>query len=191
MSDWDLVTNDPVVDRYVRALYDVSVDAKQESQFLDQIEAVYKFIGEMQDAEKALKRFSLLTEEGYAFVSYLSEKLNLLSEIENFLKLILKNKRFSKFLLICKTYISFVDKKLHDKKVFYVTHAGNFSDKDQKKLIEEIKDLFGGEIECKTKKDESLIDGLQIRYRSKILDYSMKSKLNRLDRAMRGDRYED
>lgn len=191
MSDWGLAANDPVIDRYVRALYSVSIDLGQEKQFLEQIETIYRFISEMENSEKMLKRFSLLIDEGIAFVDCLAEKLNLLPEAKNFLKVILKNKRFSEISNICKTYISFVDKQLHDKKIFYINHAGNFSKKNKVELTEELNKLFSGGIECVMKKDESLIDGIQIRYRSKVLDYSVKSKLNRLDRAMRGDRYED
>ena len=37
------------------------------------------------------------------------------------------------------------------------------------------------------KKDDSLIDGLQIRYGSKVLDYSIRSKLERLKKSMKGE----
>lgn len=191
LSDWDSLTNDPVVSRYVGALYEVSVDMKREPQFLDQMKTIYEVTREMNNAEKVLKKFSLLPEGESTFIDCLSEKLSLLPEIENFLRVVFKNKRFPKFLDICEAYISFVDRKRHDKKFFYVTYAKDFSDNDKSSLVRELQELFGGEIECLTKKDESLIDGLQIQYRSKVLDYSVKSKLSRLSRAIRGDRYED
>lgn len=37
------------------------------------------------------------------------------------------------------------------------------------------------------KKDDSLIDGLQIRYGSKVLDCSIRSKLERLKKSMKGE----
>lgn len=173
-----------VVDRYVKALYEVSVG--REPEFMRQIRAVREAIESLDNREGTLRRFSLLVKDGEAFVDTLVSELELLPEIGNFLKLMLSNKRFSITLDVCAAFEKFCD-RMNDKKVFYVTYAKDFSEKSRTQLAQYLQEMIGGTIEFVTQQDKSLIDGLQIRYGSKILDYSMKSKLDRLKKSIRGE----
>jgi F-type H+-transporting ATPase subunit delta len=76
---------------------------------------------------------------------------------------------------------------MKDKRIFYVTYANDFSEKTRNELSQHLRELVGGTIEFVVRQDKSLIGGLQIRYGSKILDYSVKSKLNRLKRSICGE----
>ncbi len=173
-----------VVDRYVKALYEVSIG--REAEFVRQINVVREAIESLDNREEILRRFSLLAKEGMVFVNTLISELELLPEIGNFLKLVLSNKRFSIILEICSAFEKFCD-RMNDKKVFYVTYAKDFSEKTRNDLVQRLSETVGGTIEFVTKQDESLIDGLQIRYGSRILDYSVKSKIERLKKSMRGE----
>ncbi len=189
LSDIGFIIGNAVVGRYVKSLYDVSRKNNLEEEYVKQIEAVKQFVGKIPDRAKILKRLTLLSYREIAFVENMIKELSLVAEIGNFLKLLLKNRRFNLLPEICKAYISFVDAK-RGKKVFCVKYAKQFSDEDKIKLQKELSEIFSGDIECIASKDESLIDGIQIRYRSKVLDYSMKSKLLRLEDAIKGDRNE-
>ncbi len=175
-----------VVNRYVKSLYDVSIESNQESVFLKQIELLQKFLKDIPETDKFLKGHELLTYKGNAFIQNLIKELSLSVEIGNFLKLILKNKRFSLLPEICEKYLYYVGKR-HGKKTFYVTYSKEFTSEDEKILVQNLGKVFKCDIKLVTRKDERLIDGLQIRHRSKVLDYSMKSKLLRLGNAMKGD----
>lgn len=177
------IFGDTVVSRYVKALYEVS--AGRESEFLRQLQAVRNAIESLDNREKLFKRFSLLPKDGDALVRTLIQELELLPEIGNFLKLVLSNKRFSAILEICEVYEKFYD-HMTGKKIFHVTYANNFSEQSKSELSKHMQELFGENIEFVVHQDTSLIDGLQIRYGSKILDYSMKSKLERLKKSIKG-----
>lgn len=176
--------SDTVINRYIKALYEVS--AGRESEFLKQVRAVREAIESLKNREGLFKRFSLLPKDGGLFVDTLVSELELLPEVGNFLKLVLGNKRFSEILNICLAYEKFFD-KMNGKKIFHVTYAKSFSDQTKAKLSKRLQGLFGGEVDFVARQDASLIDGFQIRYGSKILDYSMKSKLDRLKRSMKGE----
>ena len=178
------ISDDAVVNRYVKALYEVAAD--REAEFLLQIKSVREAIESLEGREKMLKRFSLLIKDGEVFVDTLVSELELLPEVSNFLKVVLSNKRFSIILDICAAYEKFCD-RMSEKKIFYVSYAKDFSEKTRNELAQRLRELVGGTVEFVTRRDESLIDGLQIRYGSKILDYSAKSKLNRLKRSMCGE----
>ena len=176
---------DTVVSRYVRALYEVSIG--RESEFLNQIKAIREAIESLENSERFFKRVSLLPKDGELLVDALTEELGLLPEVGNFLKLVLSNKRFFAILDICKAYEKFFN-HMNDTKIFYVTYAKSFSEDVKAELSRHLQELFGGKIEFVSRKDESLIDGLQVRYGSKILDYSIKSKLDRLKMSIKGER---
>ena len=178
------IFGDIVVIRYVKALYEVSTG--RESEFLQQIQAIREAAESVKNREKLFKRFSLLPKDGEPFVEALIQELKLLPEVGNFLKVVLSNKRFSAILDICEAYEKFYD-HMTGKKVFYVTYAKDFSENNKAELSKHMQELFGGQIEFVAQQDASLIDGLQIRYGSKILDYSMKSKLERLKKSMKGE----
>ena len=177
------IFGDTVISRYVKALYEVSVG--RESVFLDQIRAVREAIESLENREKLFARFSVLPKDGELLVNTLISELKLLPEVGNFLKLVLSNRRFSSILDICEAYEKFFD-QMNGKRIFYVTYAKSFSKNNKEELSKRLQELFGGKIEFVSRKDESLIDGLQIRYGSKILDYSVKSKLKRLKKSMKG-----
>ena len=63
------ISDDAVVNRYVKALYEVAAD--REAEFLLQIKSVREAIESLEGREKMLKRFSLLTKDGEVFVDTL------------------------------------------------------------------------------------------------------------------------
>ncbi len=189
MSGLILNIGNSVVHRYVKSLYEVSVMMNCEKNFLEQIKNIGNFINKLEDSEKILKRLSLLSKNGFDFVQEMINELSLSKEIGNFLKLLLKNKRFELLPEICIAYENFID-SIHGKKTFYITYAKNFDKKMKKDLEEKLKSIFTGDLEFIFNADNALIDGFKIQYHSKVLDYSMKSKLVRLGNAIRGDIYE-
>ncbi len=176
--------NDTMVVKYVKALYEVSIG--RELEFLEQVRAVRKAMESLKNRESLFKRFSLLPKEGGTFVDTLISELELLQEVGNFLKVVLNNKRFSEILDICSAYEKFFD-QMNGKKIFYITYAKSFPKQTKAELSKHLQELFDGKVDFVARKDASLIDGFQIRYGSKILDYSMKSKLNRLKKSMKGE----
>ena len=186
LADQNFVMENIVVGRYVRSLYAVSVEQKKEEEFLQQIYSIRSFLNKMPNRDKLLKKFSFISQEGEEFVRSLSDDLHLLPQLSNFLKLLIKNRRLAALPEICKYYDSFYQKK-RGKKVFYITYANNKSIENKNDLFNQLRNMFTGYIEFVEKEDPTLMGGFQIRYQSKLLDYSLKSKLSRLERVMKGE----
>ncbi|MDR1334432.1 MAG: ATP synthase F1 subunit delta [Holosporaceae bacterium] len=186
----ELKAENSVVNRYVKALYEVSVSLKMEKQILDELKLIKESVSSIDGCEKYLKKISLMVERGKDFVIHLKNVLRLSQQLENFLLLLVKNERLSLLLKICDGYLSFID-KVKGKKFFLITYAGDFSENDRQRLMDNLHSIFGGEIEYVIREDSSLIGGIKVQFRSKILDYSVKSRLARLHRAIKGDVYEN
>jgi len=179
-----------VINRYVKSLYEVAISREIGARILVELDLIKKYISEIEDYKKFLKRISLLTKNGENFISQLADDLKLSKEMSNFLALLLKNGRLSIIVEICDCYVEFTN-KIRGRKIFYVTYAKTFPKTEEKKLIGNLREVFGGEIECVSSRDPSLLGGIKVQFRSKILDYSVKSRLARLHRALRGDAYEN
>jgi ATP synthase F1 delta subunit len=122
-------------------------------------------------------------------VNRLKKELKLSPEVSAFLDLLRKNKRLTMIIEMCNAYISLADKE-NSKEIILVTYAKKFPKNDEKKLLQSIEAL-GRQMLCVTRKDPALIAGVKIQYRSKILDYSIKSKLDRLCNAITGNVHEN
>ncbi|MCR5225307.1 MAG: ATP synthase F1 subunit delta [Alphaproteobacteria bacterium] len=190
MTDWSFIKNDSVVSRYIKSLYEVAVSLGKEKEIAEQLAGIKRTISHIENFEKFIKKATLMHSFGMTFINDLVRTLKLCKEVENFLKLLLKNKRFTLLTDICSGYEKFVS-EVNGEKVFHVTYAKSFTKSDEERLLRNLKWTFGENVKCVAKKDESLIDGMTVQYRSKILDYSVKSRLERLHSAIRGDNYEN
>jgi F-type H+-transporting ATPase subunit delta len=190
LAEWGFVVGNSVVNRYVKSLYDVAVAGKIEKDVANQIASLKEFILCFKNHKKLLKRVSLLTDEGTKFINFAKEALHLSAEVDNFLNLLLDNSRLGMILEICNAYSAFLD-QVKGKKLFYLTFAKEVSDSVVDELEDNLRSVFGGEIECIVGTDSSLIEGMKLQYRSRILDYSLKSRLRRLHSAIRRENYEN
>ncbi|MDR0753263.1 MAG: ATP synthase F1 subunit delta [Holosporaceae bacterium] len=190
MADWGFRVENSIASKYAKSLYDVSVSMGIEKDVVGQLKILKDFILSIENYEKCLKKFSLISQYVEFFVPQVKDGLKLSKEVSNFLALLIKNKRLPLIIEICDVYFSLVN-AIKGRKVFFVTHATDFSSLDKEHLTNALHKIFGGEIEYVSRRDPSLIGGIKIQFRSKILDYSVKSKLVRLQSAIRGSSYEN
>lgn len=190
MAEWGFEAGNAVVDRYVRALYDVAIKTKKERKVAKELLLIKNAIIGTNKYKRLLRRVSFLSEEGQKFADFLKKNLKLSTEVSNFLSVLLHNNRFGMILEICDAYVLYLD-KLDGKKLFYLTLAKEQTKTSMSDLLKNLKSVFGDKIECVTRIDSAIKDGFKLQYQSKVLDYSLKSKLRRLRTAIRRDSYEN
>jgi len=183
--------NNPVIARYVQALYSIANEQSCEHDVERGLSEICKLIENSKNYKRMLSRFSLTPSDAIKFVDMLEQSANVNGVVLNFLKLLAHNKRFSLLSEISKSYSDYL-KDIEGTKTVFVTYAKEFSEKDKVDLLDNLKEVFECDnVECVLRKDATLIDGIQIQYNSKMLDYSVKSKLARLHKAIRRDSYAD
>jgi F-type H+-transporting ATPase subunit delta len=191
VAEWSFVVGgNAAVSRYVKSLYDVAASMGNERQVGNWLESIKHNIVSVGNYKKFLRRMSLIKSDGLEFIRMLCQELKLPAELENFLTILLKNGKFSMILDVCDCYSAYLD-KVDGKKLFFITFAKDVEKQMEEQLRTDLVEVFGGEINCIVSKDASLIDGFCIQHGSKILDYSMRSRLQRLSSAMRKDSHED
>jgi F-type H+-transporting ATPase subunit delta len=190
LADWGFVVGNSVTNRYVKSLYNIAAKSGLERDIAKELYSIKSYILSIKNYEKFLKRISLLSEDGIKFVESVKMKLKLSKYMSNFMDLLLHNKRLDVILDICAAYEAFLN-QIDNKKFFYLTFAKEISDSLVKQFTEYLEKSFGGKVECIVKHDSSLIDGVKVQYRSRILDYSLKSRLKRLHCVIRSGSYEN
>ena len=186
----DYTGNNSVVDKYVRALYEVAKEKNLLQQVSDQLQMIKECIAAMKGSEELLKRASMIRNSGAEFVGILKTKLNLLPELSNFLDLLRLNKRIQLICEFCEGFKKYQE-ELDGKKYFFISTARAMDKKSQDELRDRLQSVFGGKIELVLREDPSILGGIIIRYRSKMLDYSVRSRIMRLHSAIKGESYEN
>lgn len=190
LADWGFVVGNLITDKYVKSLYNIALASGTEREIKDQLLLIKENILYVKKHKKFLKRISLIEDEGKRFIKFLKENYDLLDYLYNFLWVLLKNGRFEMILDISDAYSAYLD-KLDGKKVFYITFAKEVSKSVVEQARKGLEEVFGGKVECFVRKDETLIDGVKLQHNSRILDYSLKSKLRMLSSAIKGEYYEN
>lgn len=190
MAEWGFEAGNSVVDRYVRSLYEVALKTKKERRVAKELLLIKNAIVSTDRYKRLLRRVSFLSEDGVKFANFLKKNLKLSMEVSNFLNILLHNNRFGLIIEICDAYALYLD-KLDGKKFFYLTLAKEQTKASMSDLLKNLKVVFGDKIECVARIDPAIKDGFKLQYRSKVLDYSLKSKLRRLRTAIRRDSYEN
>ncbi len=172
--------------KYAKTLYAIAESKGKVPEFLEEMRAVSKSLESLKDGEKLFKRFSLMPKDGEQLVNDLANKIDLCLEVRNFLNVILSNHRFSEILDICRSFESVCAEMKG--RVFHVTFAKDFPEEKKQELRNSLKKANGDDVNVKIieDQDDSLIGGFQVRHKSKLVDYSTKSKLSRLKAALRG-----
>ncbi|MBR1733976.1 MAG: ATP synthase F1 subunit delta [Alphaproteobacteria bacterium] len=190
MDEWGFVIENSVVNRYVKSIYDVAAKSKKEKEVGKQLTMVADSITGLSNFRKFLKKTAFFPQYGRFLVEFFKSNSNLLPEVSNLFDLLLENNRVNIIVDICRAYSAYLD-KLDGKKLIYLTIANEPTKTQMNDLMKDLKDVFGSKIECITKVDPSLRDGFKLQHRSKVLDYSLKSKLKRLRNAIRSENYEN
>ena len=186
----DYTGNNSVIDKYVCALYEIAKEKKLLKQVSDQLQTLKESIEAMENSEELLKRASMIKNFGTIFVDSLKSNLKLLPELCNFLDLLRVNKRLQLITEFCDGFKKYQE-QLDGKKYFFISTAQTMDKKSQDELKNRLQSVFGGKIELILRKDPSILGGIIIRYRSKMLDYSVKSRIMRLHSAIKGESYEN
>lgn len=183
------IKDNPVVSRYVQALYDVAKNEHIENEVEKVLSALCELLNTQSSFPRLLARYSLMPKEAMEFINVLTEVVDCPPIVLNFLKLLARNKRFSLLPQISQGYRDYIE-EINGTKTVFVTYADKFEKNDKEKLLKDLKEVFKCEnVKCVLRQDRSLIGGIQVRYKSKMLDYSVKSMLERLHETIRRGSY--
>lgn len=172
--------------RYATALYQLATEAKQVDDILLDLNSFNEFVDNNSDLQTLIYSPVFGADEKAAAVVHLLKKANANALVIQFVGTIAKNGRLFAISSIISAFIKEVDNR-RGKISAEVVSAIPLDNKRQAKIQESIISLADAkDVSLVMRVDPSLIGGLVIRIGSRMFDTSLKTKLNRLESAMKG-----
>lgn len=171
--------------RYAKAFYELADEQKK----LDAISTDIKTLQSLPEGGEFgyfLSNPLFKRDEQLGVMSKLAKKAGLDKLTANFLGTIVENGRLS----LLPDIIDAVDSEISERKgevKAVVTSARRLTPAQAKKLAENLKEVTGSDVDIELKEDESIIGGLVIKVGSMLIDQSVKTRLERLERALKSD----
>ena len=168
---------------YGEALFELAVEENKEDQFLDEVLAVKQVLKENPDLSLLMNHPKILKEEKEEVIKAVL-KNQFSEELIGFFLLILQKDRYGE---IDKILDYFIDKMKGHKGIgtAYVTTAVSLKD-NQKKEIEEklLATTAYKKMEIHYSEDKDLIGGMVIRIGDRVVDSSIRTKLDHLTKEL-------
>lgn len=171
--------------RYAKAFYELADEQKKLSAISADIETLQS-LPEGGEFAYFLSNPLFKREEQLAVMDKLAKKTKLDKLTANFLGTIVENGRLS----LLPSIVDAVDSEISQRKgevKAVVTSARPLKPAQVKKLADNLKKATGTDIDIELKEDDSIIGGLIIEVGSLLIDQSVKTRLERLERALKSD----
>ena len=172
--------------RYATALYQLAINSKQVDTILQDLNSFSVLINENEQLQKLIYSPVFGAEEKSSAITKLLKKAKAKDLVVQFIGTIAKNGRLFAIKEIIFAFNKEVDTR-RGKLSAEVVSAIPLDNKRQAQIHKLIISIAGAkEVSLVMRIDASLIGGLVIRIGSRMFDTSLKTKLNRLEAAMKG-----
>ena len=174
--------------RYAKAFYELAEDKKKLAAVSNDIETL-KTLPEGCEFAYFLSNPLFNESEQLGVVKQIAKKAKLDNLTANFLGAIVENGRLS----LLPTIVKAVDDEISSRKgevKATVTSARKLSAAQVKNLSDNLKKATGTNVDIELNVDDSIIGGLVIKVGSLLIDQSVKTRLERLERALKSDTVE-
>jgi F-type H+-transporting ATPase subunit delta len=174
-----------VAGRYAQALFDLATDDNSVAKTGDALSSFAALVAGSDDLKRLMRSPVFKSEDQEAAVSTLAQKAGLGGLALNFLKLMAKNRRLAAAPDAISAFQALV---AHSKGevTAEVISAEKLTAKQLSDLKATLKSSLGQDVQLATKVDSSILGGLIVRVGSRMIDNSLKTKLQNLKTAMKG-----
>lgn len=187
MAD-DISESGPVVTgiagRYASALFELASDAKQLPAVGADLARFGALIAGSEDLARLVKSPAFTAEDQVAAVTALLARAKIGGLAGNFIKLVASKRRLFALESMIAAYGALADRRAGVVKA-EVTVAQPLSDKNRKAVSEALDAVTGKKVSIAEKVDPAIIGGIVVKLGSRMVDSSVRTKLNSLKVAMK------
>jgi len=171
--------------RYASALFDLAVADKQLDAVTGNLEQLSAMIGESEDLRRLLGSPVISRDDQSKAMSALAEKAAFDDLTRNFLAVVTGNRRLFVLPAIITAYREILSAH-RGEATAEVVSATKLSDKQVKALGAQLKKAIGSKVTIDTSVDPELLGGLVVKVGSRMIDSSLRTKLQQMRLAMIG-----
>ena len=173
-----------VAGRYATALFELAVEAKAIDKVAGELDQVGKMIDESEDLTRLVMSPVFSAEDQVRAMGAILEKAGITGITENFVKLTARNRRLFALPGMIGGFRKLVAQHRGEVSA-QVTSAHELSADQVAELSAALKASLGKDVQLNRKVDADLLGGLVVRIGSRMIDTSLRTKLNSLKIAMK------
>ncbi|MDJ0947423.1 MAG: F0F1 ATP synthase subunit delta [Alphaproteobacteria bacterium] len=174
-----------IAERYATALYDLAEEQKALDQAAQDLATLGAMVEHSSDLQRAIRSPLIGRDDQARAMDALIGKAELSELVRRFIGVIARNRRLFALPGIIKAYHALLAAR-RGEITAEVTSAVQLNEAQVGTLTEAIKRVVGAKVSVDLKVDPSLIGGLVVRVGSRMIDSSLKTKLQRLQLSMKG-----
>jgi F-type H+-transporting ATPase subunit delta len=174
-----------LAERYARALFDLADEARALDAVAADLRALNGMLEESPDLRRMIRSPVLdRTSQGKA-VAALADAARLSRLTHSFLGLLARNRRLFALPEMIRAFLAHLARR-RGEVTAEVVSAAPLTAAQSAALTEALRKSAGAKLAIESRIDPSLLGGIVVRLGSRMIDASLKSKLNRLQLAMKG-----
>jgi F-type H+-transporting ATPase subunit delta len=171
--------------RYASALFELAAEEKATEEIGRQLNIFQSAIDQSDDLRRVVRSPVFSAADQVAAMTAVAGQLGIGGTALNFLKLAAKNRRLSALPDMVKAYATLLATSKGEI-AGEVTSAEPLSDAQLNDLKAALKSSLGRDVALSTRVDSSILGGLIVKVGSRMMDNSLKTKLQSLKIAMKG-----
>ena len=171
--------------RYASALYDLADESNSIDAVAADLEGLKSLIDDSDDFSRFIKSPVLSREDQAKGIAAIAAKASLTDISQKFLGLVASNRRLFALPDMIRAFQAILAAR-RGQMTAEVTAASELSEAQSQSLADSLKAAVGTAVSVTTKVDPTILGGLIVRVGSRMVDSSLKSKLQRLKLSMKG-----
>lgn len=185
MATSDDIGVSEVAERYALALLELADDKKELDSVAEDLRGVKQLIGESADLRRLIRSPQFSREQQSAAIEAILAKAGVSETTRRFVLIVARNRRLNELTSMIEGYLAELARR-RGEMTARVTSARALNDAQQSALADSLKAKVGAKVRIETEVDPSLIAGLVVRVGSRMIDSSLRTKLQKLQFAMKG-----
>jgi F-type H+-transporting ATPase subunit delta len=174
-----------LADRYAAALFELADERKMLDAVADDLKALRAMLRDSADLRRLIRSPVLSREEQAKGIAAVADTAQVSPISRNFLGLLAQNRRLFALPEMIEGYLHRLAEARGEVTAHVVT-AQDLSPAQREAVNEQLRKAVGRKVAVDVEVDPALLGGLVVRVGSRMVDASLRSKLNRLQLAMKG-----
>ena len=174
-----------LAERYAKALLELADERKSVDAVAEDLRRLREMLADSADLERLVRSPVLTRDQQAGAVAAIAEKAGFDDLTRKFLGLLARNRRLFAVDGMIKSFLAELARRRGEVTAF-VTSAAPLSEPQLAAVTDSLRRALGGKISVDPSVDPSLLGGLVVRVGSRMVDSSLRTKLQRLELAMKG-----
>lgn len=174
-----------IAERYAQALLELADEQKQLDQVADDLRAIRAALAESEDLRELARSPLYTREQKTKAVEAVLTRIGSGELTRRFAMVVAQNRRLFALSGMIEGYLAELARRRGEVKA-EVTAARPLSDTQNETLVAALRGAVGSKVQVDVTVDPSLIGGLVVKVGSRMIDDSLRTKLQRLQLAMKG-----